>query len=387
MQSLICNRRAQPVPWFVAGIRIELYAWLYACSRDLCSPCEHGHRDVSVLCALALKPSLSQSLCGFTVSPQSSAEVLLFFAMQHRSATPSGSASSKTTDDAIPFFVLAGLMGDRPTTALPSHAGQSMPRRFHEPIVRGGHYQGLFQTAGLPPTTAGPSIPSGRGNGRWSTRPQTAPHLSAADRVEQQQQQQQQRQQEQLQQQERQQQQRKAVSASHTRRPPSRPEQRVVPPLQTLDRVLQKELAYGRIGFPTGHYRPPSNQLPATFHANLQRDRGKSKLRDLTMIPKTLRAWESNVEKGVLAAKHGSTSPGGKGSAAWPSATPHHAAAPSSAPGGDAPFPSQMPERLTPYEMRKFLAMSQRYFLSVRKEAFSTGSRPGSATSRTRERQ
>lgn len=160
------------------------------------------------------------------------------------------------------------------------------------------------------------------------------------------------------------------------------------PPLQTLDRVLQKELKYGRIGFPQGHYRAPTNQLPAAFQAELMRGRGKSRLRDMTMIPTTLRAWESTVERkaaagqrrGAAAVRPGSAASSGKRTE-WPGPGgdrqpgAHRETGNHQAPAAPESRPSE-PRPLTPFEMRKFLHHSQRYFLAVRKDAFAVGPQP-----------
>jgi hypothetical protein len=308
----------------------------------------------------------------------------------HASEEP---AAADTPEDAVPFFVLAGLMGsDRSGKALPSHAGSSMPTRFDAPIT--GHGRSslfLADTTMEIPVHAGPSIPS-----KPHQRPVSAPVSRAAGRGG-----------------------RPSSAASQRTQPTSlaneypfaafsredealakalarkraaasRPS---VPPLQTLDRVLQKELAYGRLGFPQGHYRAPTNQLPAEFTASLMRDRGRSKLRDVTMIPTTLRTWESVVERST-AATRGVTPPRGgpisrpgsrpasrPGSAASSShrRSAHASAATQPPAQAGAPAGQQPPEsmnQLTPYEMRRFLQHSQRYFLSVRgKEPFSTGRR------------
>ena len=325
----------------------------------------------------------------------------------------------------VPFFVLAGLMGsERNGHNLPSHAGMSMPTRFDAPIAGLGR-SGLIQAASFKPTRAGPSIPSkfpaGGGAGLQPRgRPDSAPSSKARPGSA------------------KPQQSRPMTAAATSSRAqppppsaasweryaaqaddalglgvtvtgsssPSRPRaaQPSVPPLQTLDRVLQKELAYGRLGFPSGHYRAPTNQLPATFHASLMRGRGKSKLRDMTMIPTTLRAWESSVER-QTAVRRGVSPPRGYGRAAASSSRPASAsssrmagsgpgsaaaAASEEAHGLGAPVapraaqqqighaastpasqqPPPAPTKLTPYEMRRFLQHSQKYFLAVSKQPF-----------------
>ena len=63
---------------------------------------------------------------------------------EHWHAEPSGDAP----EDAVPFFVLAGLMGsERSGKQLPSHAGSSMPTRFDAPIAGHGR-SSLFLAPG-----------------------------------------------------------------------------------------------------------------------------------------------------------------------------------------------------------------------------------------------
>ena len=288
-------------------------------------------------------------------------------AWHERSAHEGAPGAAPDDADALPFFVMLGLMGgELGQRALPSCAGSSMPWRFDAPIVGHGR-SGLFlQDAAV---QSGPSIPSGR-----RLRPDSAParhNYSAASRG-------------------RQADTSCAAAASSSaaatrparRRPPPPP---VGPTLQTLDRVLQRELAYGKLGVPTGHYGGPPARLPAPQQASISRERGKSKMREVTMIPTTLRAWETTVERktavqrGELprgysrpaSASHTPRAPSPP--VAWPVA-PRQASlvpAPAAATAGQPP---QAPPRLTPYEMRRFLKSSQRYFLSCRPEAFAVGS-------------
>ena len=85
------------------------------------------------------------------------------------------------------------------------------------------------------------------------------------------------------------------------------------------------------------------------------RERRKAKLRDMTMIPSSLRAWESAVERQVDGPRV---------------RRPSYRAAPRVAPPQDA---SDAEPRLSPYEMRKFLKQSQHYMLAVKKEPFAVG--------------
>ena len=297
-------------------------------------------------------------------------------------STQSGDADG---EEHVPFFVLAGLMGsERQGKPLPSHAGQSLPARFDAPGPLGS-FQGLFP--GSPPANVrAPAV--GTSIRRSAHRPGSAPPpqhsalhavgarpASAAPprpRPEQ------------------------AASTSVPTSPQlsarGRAKQPPKPPLQTLDRVLQKELVYGRIGFPTGHYRAPTTRMPAAFTTSLQRDRGKSKLKDMAMLPSTMRRWEEGIHRrlalrsplrggGVAAAApSGSSSPAqprDETAAALTDEIPEDGSAPLAPPTVVASngLPTTMPVGLSPYEMRRFLRNAQRYFLAVDKKAFSVGPR------------
>ena len=328
----------------------------------------------------------------------------------------------------MPFFVMLGLMGGelghRP---LPSHAGASLPGvRFEAPVT--GHARSGLFVKSPSASAAQTAVPAYR----QPPRPGSAPPSSTAKRrpvppqhshysqqqPQQQQPQQQQPQQQQLQQQQQQQQQQPPSVVSprparlHApRAAPPPPRRRAAPKYsgpapQTLDKVLQRELAYGRFGVPGGHYRPPAATIPAPATASIMRERGKSRMREMTMIPTTLRAWESTVERttaiarGDLPRGYQPPTPGAHRPApsvtglavqgvAVQGAPQHEASADASATApreaepaqGQPPPPQeqppQIPSRLTPYEMRQFLKQSQRYFLSCRKEAFSVGSHEG----------
>lgn len=337
---------------------------------------------------------------------------------EHWRGDGSAEADAGENGDTLPFFVLAGLMGGERTGRLPSHAGSSIPRRFEAPIVGHGR-SGLFLADQIydqsPPIAAGPSIPVPLHH-QMPPRPDSAPASKARPSYSSGS--------------------RRPTSAATRRsgwQPPLQPQPQrrslqnefpfssppledeavleavmrkraaasrsSVPPLQTLDRVLQKELAYGRLGFPTGHYRAPSNQMPADFTAALMRERGRSKLKDVTMIPTTLRSWESTVERRIAgqapahrAAPHrpGSAAAGRSSGAVGRSGAATRAAAgggdsSSAASAAAPPEPPPAPATLTPYEMRKFLQHSQRYFMAVRREPFN-GAEVGRADSKERVR-
>jgi hypothetical protein len=264
--------------------------------------------------------------------------------------------------ETLPFFVLAGLMGgDLGERALPSHAGQSLPSSFDTPIVGNG-FTPLFQRPGSAPPVSS-SWP--RQQQPSSPPPSTtAAHRSPAS------------------------QQRPLPRRGTAGRPAARPAR---PQLQTLDRVLQKELANGRLGVPGGHFGAPS-EPSHLVKAAIMRERGKSRLRDVTMIPTSLRAWESSVERRV-AVQRGAPMPRGYGRGSEGTLSPTRAAAGASREGGAAvgprtaslaevppvsaaPTPPPMPPRLTPYEMRRFLQHSQRFLVGCRKEAFAVGPQP-----------
>ena len=313
-------------------------------------------------------------------------------------------------DDGVPFFVLAGLMGsERQGRRLPSHAGQSLPKTFQAPSVP-GTFQGLFPGGSSPLMGAskGPSIPSGR---LTAARPGSAPpqqpnfalglSIGGIARPSS-----------------------AAVPMSSKKAPPPPPPpppqqqqqqhdappspapasarrrggRATSPPLQTLDRVLEKELTYGRIGFPSGHYRAPSNRMPATFTTSLLRDRGKSRLNEVAMLPSTMRKWEEGIHRRLAARsppRSASSSSGSRlarpssaGGAPPPpplasepaddaatASSPQLAAPPPAAAATVAPgeLPTTWPTEMSPYEMRKFFRSTQRYFLAVDKKAFSVG--------------
>ena len=289
-------------------------------------------------------------------------------------------------DEAAPFFVMAGLMADKPgERPLPSHGGASLPgQRFDAPISghgRSGLFVGQQHRFGSGAVTMAGPAPIAMGG-----RPQSAPATKAPQPPPPPP---------------------PPPTASHSRRPTtakasSRP---TGPSPQTLYHVLQRELAHGRQGVPSGHINAVSlERLPIQQRADVQRSRNKTKLRDVTMIPTSLRAWESQIERQQFELK-GQKLPSGYGRAfrrtpinaatSAPAAAARELAQQSLAPraadisllqasgfqpryatGGGATNkqePPPHPPRLTPYEMRRFLQHSQRYFLAVRKEAFATG--------------
>ena len=289
-------------------------------------------------------------------------------AWNERSSHAGAPGAAPDDADALPFFVMLGLMGGEcGSRALPSCAGSSMPRRFDAPIVGHGRSALFLQDAAV---QSGPSIPSGR-----MLRPESAPvrrNYSAASRG-------------------RQADTSGAVAASSTAAASRQARQKPPPSaagstLQTLDRVLQRELAFGKLGVPSGNYGGPPARLPAPQQASISRERGKSKMREMTMIPKTMRNWETGVER-KTAVQRGELprgysqppsvslrppSPGPPG--AWPVAPRQASLVPAAASATGQP--PQAPPKLTPYEMRRFLKSSQRYFLSCRPEAFAVGSHP-----------
>jgi len=145
------------------------------------------------------------------------------------------------------------------------------------------------------------------------------------------------------------------------------------PRLQTLDRVLQKELARGRLGFPAGHMPPPRTQFPTSVIASMHRERGKAALRDMTMIPSTLRAWEASHEKSRMGVGRAhvdqrvSRGLAGDNPAAQSatSTSGMAGAATGAAAFASDPTAASAAQQMSPYEMRRFLKDSQRYFLAV----------------------
>lgn len=297
--------------------------------------------------------------------------------------------AAEGASEALPFSLLAGLLGGEPSRRLPSHAGQSIPASIHSfnaPMVGAGGYARARRP---PPVSAGPSIPHSQ-----RQRPGSAPAARVDARGSE-----------------------KATVAARAAQarappppPPRRASQAATPPFQTLDRVLQRELLYGRLGYAQGHHRAPSNRLPAQLQTALLRERKKSKLCDVTMVPATLRRWEASVERrtaarspprtsggsaGIGAATSTSEGSTGIGAATAPPPPPPgidrawdgvdvapytgHESAPSDA--SPAPLPASEPSmamwaesrRLSPYEMRRFLKEAQKYVLAVKKEPFAVG--------------
>ena len=260
-------------------------------------------------------------------------------------------------DQPVPFSVLLGLMGRADYGPLPSHAGQTMPRTFHAPVVRPPDAVTRARTQRGRPT----SVPASTSSAPEASMMARAPAGNAYHELQ-------------------------SPTTAPGRRPLQRrgagPARSV--PLQTLDRTLQKELAQGRLGFPGGHFPPPPSRLPAGFMTALTRDRGKS-AKGVSMIPANLRAWESQVER-QLGSSGGASRLATQAPLARPRSNFQSEEEPlrARAPGGAAVPPEA---ELTPYEMRRFLHQSQRYFLSVRKEPFAMPShgfdgRPMSAKER-----
>ena len=293
----------------------------------------------------------------------------------------------------VPHILLLGLLGgERSTAALPSHAGESMPRRFDTPVA-GSARRALVHraaparqrpnsakpaTAHWRPASAAPSASLAQGANATlapgPAEPQCEPpshpahsapaHAAAAadeddgasggggaD----------------------------VVGGGFGSRPGRRGGANSRRSIHTLDRVMQKELARRNLGFPRGHLPPPSAAMPPTYLSSLQRGRSKAALRDMTMIPSTLRAWESTVERSLNVARpySGVVSYQRNALAPRPAATPARPASPPAATAAAAraaaaaagPPPGEVPG-LTPYEMRRFLQHSQRYFLSVPPKPF-----------------
>ena len=316
--------------------------------------------------------------------------------------------------ESVPFFVMLGLLGgERGPRALPSHAGTSLQGvRFEAPIASDSRSGMLQQQRGLS-TGVGPNISThtrlvrpgsaDQTNSvqRRAARPGSAPARAAAKR-----------QAPTLPRQQEPQASEPSPSSPPPYHPPPSfaaarfgpapppPRRRAAPKYtgpapQTLDRVLTRELAYGRIGVASGHYCAPSETIPAPQTASIMRQRNKSKMRDITMIPTTLRAWESTVERnaaltrgtlprGYVAAPAYSGGANRVAPRRAPSAAAESpSAAPSAAPQAESQAESQAAPRsapkLTPYEMRRFLKHSQRYFLACGKGPFSVGSQAAGA--------
>ena len=136
-------------------------------------------------------------------------------------------------------------------------------------------------------------------------------------------------------------------------------------PHRQFTQMLKRQMAPE--GYVGSHVPAPDGRLPPSFVASLHRN--QPALSAVTMVPATLRAWEASVlQDEGLRAKLGIADHVARATPPPPREPPH--------PEGAAPF--------SKHEMRQFLRHAQRYFVSVDpKQPFAvprTGWQPGART-------